>query len=33
MKEIKIYLDLEAIEKATKRKFDIENQYSDNFLQ
>jgi hypothetical protein len=33
MKEIKIYLDLEAIEKETGRKFDIEGEYSDNFLQ
>ena len=33
MKEIKIYLDLEKIEKETGRKFDVEGEYSDNFLQ
>lgn len=33
MKEIKIYLDLEKIEKETGRKFDCESEYSDNFLQ
>ena len=32
MKEIKIYLDLEKIEKETGRKFDVEGEYSDNFL-
>lgn len=33
LKEIKIYLDLEKIEKETGRKFDVEGEYSDNFLQ
>lgn len=33
MKEIKLYLDLEKIEKETGRKFDVEGEYSDNFLQ
>lgn len=33
MKEIKIYLDLEKIEEETGRKFDVEGEYSDNFLQ
>ena len=29
MKEIKLYLDLEKIEKETGRKFDVEGEYSD----
>ena len=33
MKEIKLYLDLEQIEKETGVKFDCEGEYSDNFLQ
>ena len=33
MKEIKLYLDLEKIEKETGRTFDVEGEYSDNFLQ
>lgn len=33
MKEIKIYLDLEKIEEETGRRFDVEGEYSDNFLQ
>lgn len=33
MKEIKLYLDLEQIEKETGVKFDGEGEYSDNFLQ
>ena len=33
MKEIKLYIDLENIEKETGRKFDVEGEYSDNFLQ
>lgn len=33
MKEIKLYLDLEKIEKETGRKFDVEGEHSDNFLQ
>lgn len=33
MKEIKLYLDLEQIEKETGVKFDSESEYSDNFLQ
>ena len=32
MKEIKIYLDLEEIEKETGRKFDAEDECSDNFV-
>lgn len=33
MKEIKLYLDLEKIEKETGMTFDCEGEYSDNFLQ
>lgn len=33
MKEIKLYLDLEQIEKETGVKFDSEDEYGDNFLQ
>lgn len=33
MKEIKLYLDLEKIEKETGLTFDCEGEYSDNFLQ
>lgn len=33
MKEIKLYLDLEKIEEETGKKFDVEGEYSDNFLQ
>ena len=33
MKEIKLYLDLEKIEKETGVRFDCENEHSDNFLQ
>lgn len=32
MKAIKLYLDLEKIEEETGRKFDVEGEYSDNFL-
>ena len=32
MKEIKLYLDLEKIEEETGRKFDSENEFTDNFL-